>query len=167
MNTPFQNSEPNPLFLYKNKQPQKKALGRLTEQKFTLKVVYNAGRPVCPDDQREGWKNLKTDKFRCNIQYTFLILEVNINYNLSRDMVHFLSGKNFQIKTSIISSFKKKWLEKFLWHMSSNEAAILLLICKCPLQTPILIHMEKNKFLPLLVGYLKFSMDPDWFLGCL
>lgn len=77
-------------------------------QKFTLKVVYSSGRLVFPADQREGLKNLKTDKFRCNIQYTFLILKVNIHYNFSRDMANFLSGKNSQIKTSIFFKFQKE-----------------------------------------------------------
>jgi len=40
-----------------------------------------------------------------------------------------------------------------------------LLICKCPVQTPILVHIEKNKFLPLMISYLKVATDPEWSWG--
>lgn len=80
-------------------------------------------------------------------------------------MANFLSGKNFQIKISISFNFQKERVREFpveyvvLWSRYS-----FFLICKSPLQTPILIHTEKNKFLLLLAGFLKFSMDPDLFL---
>lgn len=37
-----------------------------------------------------------------------------------------------------------------------------LLVFKHSAQTPTLVHIERNNFLPLLIGYLKVSTDPDW-----
>lgn len=36
-----------------------------------------------------------------------------------------------------------------------------LLVFKYSAQTPTLVHIERNNFLPLLIGYLKVSTDPD------
>lgn len=83
-------------------------------------------------------------------------------------MANFLPGKSFQIKVSIFFNFQKEMVGEFpIEYVISWSRYSSFLICKCLLQTPILIHIENNKILPLLVGYLKFSMDPDWFLGSL
>lgn len=83
-------------------------------------------------------------------------------------MANFPLGQNFQIELSIFSKLQKEIVGGIPMPCYLMITVFpSLLICKYPVQTRILVHIEKNNFLPLLISYLKVSTDPDWSWGYL